>query len=103
MFPLKNRLLFLQCTASGEAGHRYLDVHIPVVEVTGIEYGCVMIRVRALVVNGVLEMQRNSSHVINSHVQVKSDKRRNMLSVRDYIVTTSPFRVVSVLLCLTAI
>ena len=75
VFHLQNRLLFLQCTASGAARQRYLDVHIPVVEVPGIVYGCVIIQAQALVVAGVLEMQQNSSHVINSHVQVKSSHR----------------------------
>ena len=42
--------------ASGEAGQRYLDVHIPVVEVPGIDYGCVTTRARVLVAVGVLEM-----------------------------------------------
>ena len=72
VFQLHNRLKFAQCTAAGAPGQRYLDVHIPVVAVQGIDYERVMIRVWAMVGTGVLEMQRNYSHAINSHVQVMS-------------------------------
>ena len=52
----KNENSFLQYMASGEAGLRYLDVHILVVEVQGIDYECVIIQVRVLMAAGVLEM-----------------------------------------------
>ena len=34
----------LQSMANGEAGRRYLDVHIPAAEVHNIVYGCVITR-----------------------------------------------------------
>ena len=60
--------------ACGAPGQRYLDVHIPVVVVPGIAYGCVIIPVPALVVTGAPEMQRRFNNIKHKHVLVNSNQ-----------------------------
>ena len=55
---------------SGEAGQRYRQIHIPVAEVQGIDYGCAITQARDLMVTGALEMQRSFSSVTIKLVQV---------------------------------